>query len=123
MGFHSTLVAEVVNTMRFYLLGLFAILFNYGAEGCGPALAPLIPAALAGAGLITAAAVGDAVRSLRNVDPQVFENVIERIDRALPELGLIENRDKWEDVLMEYGKWADVLNNGNKRSMDCKNCA
>ena len=53
----------------------------------------------------------------------VFENVIERIDRALPELGLIENRDKWEDVLMEYGKWVDVLNNGNKRSMDCENCA
>ena len=65
------MVAKVVNTMRFYLLGLFAILSNYGAQGCGPALIPLIPAALAGTGLITAAAIGDAGRALiRNVDPQ-----------------------------------------------------
>ena len=56
--------------MRFYLLGLFAIVSHYGAQGCGPALAPLIPAALAATGLVTAAAVGDALRSLRNVDPQ-----------------------------------------------------
>merc|ERR1712228_489376 len=112
--------------MRFYLLGLFAILSNYGAQGCGPALAGAA-AALVGTGLMTAAAIEEAGRALiRNVDPQVFENVIERIDRALPELGLLEIRDKQRqmDVLMEYGtNWADRLNNGNKRSMDCENCA
>ena len=53
----------------------------------------------------------------------VLENVIERIDRALPELELLENRDKWEDALKEYGTmwndaakeyntmWANVLKN------------
>ena len=51
----------------------------------------------------------------------VVDNVIERIDRALPELGLLENRDKWEDALKEYGTmWADVLSNQNKRSLDLK---
>jgi len=32
---------------------------------------------------------------------EVLENVIERIDRALPELELLENRDKWEDLMKE----------------------
>ena len=41
---------------------------------------------------------------------EVLENVIERIDRALPELELLENRGKWEDVLMEYGTmWKDAM--------------
>ena len=40
----------------------------------------------------------------------VLDNVIERIDRALPELELLENRGKWEDVLMEYGTmWKDAM--------------
>ena len=40
----------------------------------------------------------------------VLENEFERIDRALPELGLLENRGKWEDVLKEYGTmWKDVM--------------
>ena len=29
----------------------------------------------------------------------VIENVIERIDRALPELGLLENQDDWQDLM------------------------
>ena len=50
-----------------------------------------------------------------------MDNVIERMDRALPELGLLENRDKWEDALKEYGTmWKDVLSNQNKRSLDLK---
>merc|ERR1712228_77706 len=41
---------------------------------------------------------------------EVLENEFERIDRALPELGLLENRGKWEDVLKEYGTmWKDVM--------------
>jgi len=41
---------------------------------------------------------------------EVLENVIERIDRALPELELLENRGKWEDVLMEYGTmWKNAM--------------
>ena len=41
---------------------------------------------------------------------EVLENAIERIDRALPELELLENRDKWEDVLKEYGTmWKDAM--------------
>jgi len=41
---------------------------------------------------------------------EVLENVIERIDKALPELELLENRGKWEDVLMEYGTmWKDAM--------------
>ena len=40
----------------------------------------------------------------------VLENEFERIDRALPELGLLENRGKWEDVLKEYGTmWKDAM--------------
>ena len=40
----------------------------------------------------------------------VTENVFERIDRALPELGLLENRNKWEDALKEYGTmWNDAM--------------
>ena len=40
----------------------------------------------------------------------VLENEFEQIDRALPELELLENRGKWEDVLMEYGTmWKDAM--------------
>ena len=40
----------------------------------------------------------------------VLENVIERIDRALPELELLENRDQWEEALKEYGTmWKDAM--------------
>ena len=40
----------------------------------------------------------------------VLESVIERIDRALPELELLENRGKWDDALKEYGTmWKDVM--------------
>ena len=40
----------------------------------------------------------------------VLESVIERIDRALPELELLENRDKWEDALKKYGQlWKDTI--------------
>ena len=41
---------------------------------------------------------------------EVLENAIERIDRALPELELLENRDKWEDALKKYGQlWKDTI--------------
>ena len=47
---------------------------------------------------------------LENSSNAVLENVIERIDKALPELELLENRGKWEDVLMEYGTmWKDAM--------------
>ena len=40
----------------------------------------------------------------------VLEKEFERIDRALPELELLENRGKWEDVLEEYGTmWKDAM--------------
>ena len=40
----------------------------------------------------------------------VLENVIERIDKALPELELLENREKLKDVLKEYGTmWKDAM--------------
>merc|ERR1712117_235840 len=105
--------------------GLFAILIS-GAQGCahvaatvGSAVAP----ALAGAALGTAAlhAAGTAGRLLAN--PQVLDNLIERIDRAVPEMELLKNRDKWEDALKEYNamwedavkQWADVLKKENRR--------
>ena len=40
----------------------------------------------------------------------VLENEFERIDRALPELELLENREKLKDVLKEYGTmWKDAM--------------
>ena len=63
---HYNLVAKAVNTMRFYLLSLFAIVSNYGAQGCAPAVAL---AALA-AGTASSIALNAALRSLKNIDPQ-----------------------------------------------------
>merc|ERR1711973_602249 len=101
----------------FYLLSLFVIVSNYGAQGCHLAATALIPA-----GVLAALGIDEALdRLLNKVDSQVVDNMIERIDRALPELKLLENRDKWEDALKEYGTmWKDVLSNQNKRSLDLK---
>ena len=44
----------------------------------------------------------------------VLENVIERIDRALPELELLENRKKWEDAVKESNTmWTDTMKGYN----------
>ena len=44
----------------------------------------------------------------------VLESVIERIDRALPELELLENRNKWEDAVKEYNTmWTDAVKGYN----------
>jgi len=45
---------------------------------------------------------------------EVLESVIERIDRALPELELLENRNKWEDAVKEYNTmWTDAVKGYN----------
>ena len=54
--------------MRFYLLSLFAIASNYGAQGCAPAILP--PLLLAGGTLGVLGAVDAANRLLKKVDPQ-----------------------------------------------------
>ena len=44
----------------------------------------------------------------------VLESVIERIDRALPELELLENRNKWEDAVKEYNTmWTNTMKGYN----------
>ena len=35
---------------------------------------------------------------------------MEHTDRALPEMGFIENRDNWNDLMKDYSKvWADTV--------------
>merc|ERR1711962_80986 len=103
MGIPSLEESNIIATMKFGLFILF-VLSVKSALACGSKLQSNKPPPKSHWGREM-----DGLPWLEET-LQVLENEFEQIDRALPELELLENRGKWVDALKEYGTmWKDAM--------------